>query len=140
SFLPDRYGNDYQVVKGRVSRNYSVGSSSDLPKDLFRQSVLPRLHRVDKKHRLSASCSQLRPLDEDNALSHEGKHSKRKSISAYFSHLKMFGGRKEMDILKKELEEELKLSTEDPRSHAWYHGPLTREVHIPHYICCIRIN
>ncbi|KAK5623214.1 hypothetical protein CRENBAI_017792 [Crenichthys baileyi] len=53
---------------------------------------------------------------------------KRKSISAYFSHLKMFGGRKEMDILKKELEEELKLSTEDPRSHAWYHGPLTREV------------
>ncbi|MED6274661.1 hypothetical protein CHARACLAT_018561 [Characodon lateralis] len=67
-------------------------------------------------------------------------YSKRKSISAYFSHLKMFGGRKEMDILKKELEEELKLSTEDPRSHAWYHGPLTREVHIPHYICCIRIN
>lgn len=33
-----------------------------------------------------------------------------------------------MDSLKKELEEELKLSTEDPRSHAWYHGPLTREV------------
>ncbi|XP_061840177.1 breast cancer anti-estrogen resistance protein 3 homolog isoform X2 [Nerophis lumbriciformis] len=32
-----------------------------------------------------------------------------------------------MDSLKKELEEELKLSTEDPRSHAWYHGPLTRE-------------
>lgn len=39
----------------------------------------------------------------------------------------MFGGRKEMDILKKELEEELKLSTEDLRSHAWYHGPLSRE-------------
>ncbi|GAA6221635.1 breast cancer anti-estrogen resistance protein 3-like [Lates japonicus] len=32
-----------------------------------------------------------------------------------------------MDLLKRELEEELKLSTEDPRSHAWYHGPLTRE-------------
>ncbi|CAJ1054041.1 breast cancer anti-estrogen resistance protein 3 homolog isoform X2 [Xyrichtys novacula] len=32
-----------------------------------------------------------------------------------------------MDSLKKELEEELKLSTEDPRSHAWYHGPLSRE-------------
>nr|XP_057944013.1 breast cancer anti-estrogen resistance protein 3 homolog isoform X1 [Doryrhamphus excisus]XP_057944022.1 breast cancer anti-estrogen resistance protein 3 homolog isoform X1 [Doryrhamphus excisus] len=32
-----------------------------------------------------------------------------------------------MDVLKKELEEELKLSTEDPRSHAWYHGPLSRE-------------
>uniref|UniRef100_A0A3B5L4C6 SH2 domain containing 3A n=1 Tax=Xiphophorus couchianus TaxID=32473 RepID=A0A3B5L4C6_9TELE len=39
----------------------------------------------------------------------------------------MFGGRKEMDILKKELEEELKLSTEDLRSHAWYHGSLRRE-------------
>lgn len=35
-------------------------------KDLFRQSVLPRLHRADKKHRLSASCSHLRPLDEDH--------------------------------------------------------------------------
>ncbi|XP_054912389.1 breast cancer anti-estrogen resistance protein 3 homolog isoform X2 [Poeciliopsis prolifica] len=127
SFLPDRYDCDYQVVKRKVSRQYSLGSSSDLPKDLFRQHVLPRLHRTDKKHRLSASCSQLRPLDEDSALSQEGKRSKRKSISAYFSHLKMFGGRKEMDILKKELEEELKLSTEDLRSHAWYHGSLRRE-------------
>ncbi|XP_038141265.1 breast cancer anti-estrogen resistance protein 3 homolog isoform X2 [Cyprinodon tularosa] len=126
SCLPDRYESDYQVVKRRVSRKYSLGSS-DAPKDLFRQSVLPRLQRADKKHRLSSSCSQLRPLDEDNTLSHEGKHSKRKSISAYFSHLKMFGGRKEMDLLKKELEEELKLSSEDVRSHAWYHGPLTRE-------------
>lgn len=34
-----------------------------------------------------------------------------------------------MDVLKKELEEELKLSTEDLKSHAWYHGPLGREVH-----------
>ncbi|XP_051242548.1 breast cancer anti-estrogen resistance protein 3 homolog isoform X2 [Dicentrarchus labrax] len=32
-----------------------------------------------------------------------------------------------MESLKKELEEELKLSTEDLRSHAWYHGPLSRE-------------
>ncbi|XP_059189787.1 breast cancer anti-estrogen resistance protein 3 homolog isoform X1 [Centropristis striata] len=32
-----------------------------------------------------------------------------------------------MDSLKKELEEELKLSTEDPTSHAWYHGALSRE-------------
>ncbi|XP_013866820.1 breast cancer anti-estrogen resistance protein 3 [Austrofundulus limnaeus] len=39
----------------------------------------------------------------------------------------MFGGRKEMDLLKKELEEELKLGTSDLRSHAWYHGLLSRE-------------
>ncbi|XP_070710366.1 breast cancer anti-estrogen resistance protein 3 homolog isoform X2 [Pempheris klunzingeri] len=32
-----------------------------------------------------------------------------------------------MESLKKELEEELKLSTDDPRGHAWYHGPLSRE-------------
>ncbi|XP_062865486.1 breast cancer anti-estrogen resistance protein 3 homolog isoform X2 [Trichomycterus rosablanca] len=32
-----------------------------------------------------------------------------------------------MDSLKKELEEELKLSTDDIRSHAWYHGQLQRE-------------
>ncbi|KAM8842072.1 breast cancer anti-estrogen resistance protein 3 homolog isoform 1-T1 [Synchiropus picturatus] len=32
-----------------------------------------------------------------------------------------------MDSLKKELEEELKQNTEDPRSHAWYHGALSRQ-------------
>ncbi|XP_077426271.1 LOW QUALITY PROTEIN: breast cancer anti-estrogen resistance protein 3 homolog [Vanacampus margaritifer] len=122
-------------MERRVSRKYSLGSSMDLvkpSKDLFRQSVLPRLHRTDKKQRLSASCSQLRPLDEDRASGtlggcRESKRSKRRSVAAYLSQLKVFGGRKEMDSLKKELEEELKLSTEDPRSHAWYHGPLTRE-------------
>ncbi|XP_061626299.1 breast cancer anti-estrogen resistance protein 3 homolog isoform X2 [Phyllopteryx taeniolatus] len=122
-------------MERRVSRKYSLGSSMDLvkpSKDLFRQSVLPRLHRADKKQRLSASCSQLRPLNEDHAFAtldgcRESKRSKRRSVAAYLSHLKVFGGRKEMDSLKKELEEELKLSTEDPRSHAWYHGPLTRE-------------
>ncbi|XP_072270341.1 breast cancer anti-estrogen resistance protein 3 homolog [Pyxicephalus adspersus] len=31
------------------------------------------------------------------------------------------------EMLKKELEEELKLSSEDLRSHAWYHGPLSRQ-------------
>ncbi|XP_064420469.1 SH2 domain-containing protein 3C isoform X2 [Latimeria chalumnae] len=30
--------------------------------------------------------------------------------------------------LRKELEEELKLSSKDPRSHAWYHGRIPREV------------
>uniref|UniRef100_UPI0037E95F4C SH2 domain-containing protein 3A isoform X1 n=2 Tax=Semicossyphus pulcher TaxID=241346 RepID=UPI0037E95F4C len=122
-------------VKRRVSRKYSLGSSMDLvkpKKDLFRQSVLPRLQRADKKHRLSASCSQLRPLNEDKTNSdtescQDSKHSKRRSVSAYFSQLKVFGGRRDMDALKKELEEELKLSTEDLRSHAWYHGPLSRE-------------
>uniref|UniRef100_A0A673ZM12 Breast cancer anti-estrogen resistance protein 3-like n=1 Tax=Salmo trutta TaxID=8032 RepID=A0A673ZM12_SALTR len=34
---------------------------------------------------------------------------------------------REMDSLKKELEEELKLSADDLRSHAWYHGPIGRE-------------
>ncbi|KAM6940431.1 breast cancer anti-estrogen resistance protein 3 homolog isoform 1-T1 [Xenentodon cancila] len=108
---------------------HSLGSSMDLekPKDLFRQSILPRLQRADKKHRLSASCSQLRPLSEDNVVNQESKHRRRKSISTYFSHLKVFGGRKDMDLMKKELEEELKLGTEDPRSHAWYHGSLSRE-------------
>lgn len=32
------------------------------------------------------------------------------------------------DKLKKELEEELKLSSEDLRSHAWYHGRIPRQV------------
>ncbi|KAM8878252.1 breast cancer anti-estrogen resistance protein 3 homolog isoform 3-T8 [Spinachia spinachia] len=53
--------------------------------------------------------------------------SKRRSVSAYLSQLKVFAGRRDMDSFKKELEEELKLSTDDPRSHAWFHGPLSRE-------------
>ncbi|KAI1886524.1 hypothetical protein AGOR_G00196640 [Albula goreensis] len=53
--------------------------------------------------------------------------SKRKSVAVYLSQLKVFGGKRGMDSLKKELEEELKLSTEDLRSHAWYHGQLHRE-------------
>uniref|UniRef100_A0A3Q3WR74 SH2 domain containing 3A n=1 Tax=Mola mola TaxID=94237 RepID=A0A3Q3WR74_MOLML len=87
-----------------------------LRKDLFRQSLLPRLQQADKKHRLSDSCSQLRPLNEDKSLSETERCQSRKQ-----------SGQREMDSLKKELEEELKLSTEDPRSHAWYHGPLSRE-------------
>ncbi|XP_067086567.1 breast cancer anti-estrogen resistance protein 3 isoform X1 [Osmerus mordax] len=31
------------------------------------------------------------------------------------------------DKMRKELEEELKTSSEEPRSHAWYHGPLPRQ-------------
>ncbi|XP_061575954.1 breast cancer anti-estrogen resistance protein 3 homolog isoform X2 [Cololabis saira] len=129
SALTNSFEYGEQVVKRRVRRKHSLGSSMDVekPKDLFRHSILPRLQRADKKHRLSASCTQLRPLNEDNAVNQESKHSRRKSISAYFSHLKVFGGRKDMDSMKKELEEELKLGTEDPRSHAWYHGPLSRE-------------
>ncbi|KAM3864632.1 breast cancer anti-estrogen resistance protein 3 homolog [Diretmus argenteus] len=120
------------VMERRVTRKYSLGSSLDLVrpgKDLFRHSVLPRLQRSDKTT-VSASCSQLRPLKEDNSDTdhpQDRKRSKRRSVSAYLSQLKVFGGRREMDSLKKELEEELKLSTEDLRSHAWYHGALSRE-------------
>ncbi|XP_034741333.1 breast cancer anti-estrogen resistance protein 3 homolog isoform X2 [Etheostoma cragini] len=134
SYLTERPKSGVQMER-RVSRKYSLGSSMDLVKprkDLFRQSVLPRLQRADKKTRLSASCSQLRPLNEDNTISEaersqDSKRSKRRSVSAYFSQLKVFGGRRDMDLMKKELEEELKLSTDDPTSHAWYHGPLSRE-------------
>ncbi|TTE81764.1 Breast cancer anti-estrogen resistance protein 3 [Bagarius yarrelli] len=41
--------------------------------------------------------------------------------------LEVFSNRKDMESLKKELEEELKLSTDNVRSHAWYHGQLHRE-------------
>ncbi|XP_052370892.1 uncharacterized protein LOC127928031 [Oncorhynchus keta] len=121
------------VEELRVSRKYSLGSSLDLVKprkDLFRQSVLPRLRR---KVTVSASCSQLHPLEEGLspglAPEQTRKRSKRRSVTAYLSQLKVFGGSREMDSLKKELEEELKLSTDDLRSHAWYHGPVGREVH-----------
>ncbi|KAJ0050802.1 hypothetical protein NL108_006156, partial [Boleophthalmus pectinirostris] len=111
-------------VERRVSRKHSLGSSMDLVnprKDLFRQSVLPHLQRADSKHRLSASCSQLQPLTEDHKdQSEEGK--RRYSTPTVFR-----SGRREMDSLKKELEEELKQSTDDVRSHAWYHGSLNRE-------------
>lgn len=38
--------------------------------------------------------------------------------------------------LKKELEEELQLSSEDLRSHAWYHGRIPRHVCYSLSFCC----
>ncbi|XP_051560094.1 breast cancer anti-estrogen resistance protein 3 homolog isoform X1 [Myxocyprinus asiaticus] len=112
---------------GRVTRKYSLASSLDLVKpktDLFRQSIVPRLRRRDN-HRVSASCLQLpaQTNEEDHASS--SKHSRRKSVTAFIS--QVFSGLKDMDSVKKELEEELKLNPEDLRSHAWYHGQLSRE-------------
>ncbi|XP_030636176.1 breast cancer anti-estrogen resistance protein 3 [Chanos chanos] len=128
-----------------VARKHSVGSTFDLLKprhDLFRQSIVPRL-RCHDDNRRSASCSLLHALEEDQEPRpphRREKHSreifragqrvlevvsKRKSVAAFFN--QVFGGRKDMDSLRKELEEELKLSTEDLRSHAWYHGQLQRE-------------
>ncbi|CAB1344170.1 unnamed protein product [Coregonus sp. 'balchen'] len=83
-------------------------------KDLFRQSVLPRLRR---KVTVSASCSQLHPLEEGLSQGHTPKQDHGQTRK-----------RRGMDSLKKELEEELKLSADDLRSHAWYHGPIHREV------------
>ncbi|XP_036413558.1 breast cancer anti-estrogen resistance protein 3 homolog isoform X2 [Colossoma macropomum] len=113
------------VTHSRVSRKFSLGSSLDgvKPADLFRQSIVPRLRRHDS-NRLSTSCSQLLTDPELDTTNHN-KLSKRKSVGGFIS--QVFSGRREMDSLKKELEEELKLSTEDIRSHAWYHGQLQRE-------------
>ncbi|RXM93285.1 SH2 domain-containing protein 3C [Acipenser ruthenus] len=35
--------------------------------------------------------------------------------------------------LRRELEEELKLSSSDPRSHGWYHGRIPRECELRAY-------
>ncbi|XP_016392437.1 breast cancer anti-estrogen resistance protein 3-like [Sinocyclocheilus rhinocerous] len=112
-----------------MSRKLSLASSLDLVKpttDLFRHSIVPRLRRRDN-HRVSASCLQLpsHTCDEDHAPSTKHKLSRRKSVTAFIS--QVFSGLKDMDSLKKELEEELKLSSEHLRSHAWYHGQLQRE-------------
>ncbi|KAG9262855.1 breast cancer anti-estrogen resistance protein 3-like [Astyanax mexicanus] len=108
----------------RVSMKFSLGSTLDRakPTNLFRQSIVPRLRRRDN-HRLS-SCSQL-PTDPELDTINQRKQSKRRSVGGLIT--QVFSGHKEMDSLKKELEEELKLSTEDIRSHAWYHGQLPRE-------------
>ncbi|XP_016308262.1 breast cancer anti-estrogen resistance protein 3-like isoform X2 [Sinocyclocheilus anshuiensis] len=125
---PEKESNS-TVTTGTMSRKLSLTSSLDLVKpttDLFRHSIVPRLRRRDN-HRVSASCLQL-PLhtcDEDHAPSSKHKLSRRKSVTAFIS--QVFSGLKDMDSLKKELEEELKLSTEDLRSHAWYHGQLQHE-------------
>ncbi|XP_046693397.1 breast cancer anti-estrogen resistance protein 3 homolog isoform X3 [Silurus meridionalis] len=109
------------LAKGKkVNRKFSLSSS-----DLFRQSIIPRLSRRDN-HTLSISCSNLHPLnDRHHTLTLKPKHSKRRSVGVFIA--QVFSNRKDMDSLKKELEEELKLSTDDIRSHAWYHGQLHRE-------------
>ncbi|XP_053333698.1 breast cancer anti-estrogen resistance protein 3 homolog isoform X2 [Clarias gariepinus] len=109
----------FQAKEKKVSRKFSFSSA-----DLFRQSIVPRLSRRDS-HTLSRSCSTLHPLDDQHrSLTLKPKHSKRRSVGVFIA--QVFSNRKDMDM-KKELEEELKLSTDDIRSHAWYHGQLQRE-------------
>ncbi|XP_055060031.2 breast cancer anti-estrogen resistance protein 3 homolog isoform X2 [Misgurnus anguillicaudatus] len=113
----------------KTNRKYSRTSSLDPVKpttNLFRRSIVPRLRRRDN-YRDSTPCLHLPPhiQEDDDTLSVKHKLSRRKSVSAFIS--QVFSGLKDMDSLKKELEEELKLSTDDLRSHAWYHGQLARE-------------
>ncbi|XP_053472262.1 breast cancer anti-estrogen resistance protein 3 homolog isoform X2 [Ictalurus furcatus] len=121
-FLPSSltHTEHFQASGKKVSRKFSFSSS-----DLFRQSIVPRFSRRDSRT-LSSSCSSLHPLDErSHTICIKPKHSKRKSVGIFIA--QVFSNRKDMDSLKKELEEELKLSTDDIRSHAWYHGQLQRE-------------
>ncbi|XP_065125650.1 breast cancer anti-estrogen resistance protein 3 homolog isoform X4 [Paramisgurnus dabryanus] len=113
----------------KTNRKYFRTSSLDPVKpttNLFRRSIVPRLHRRDN-YKDSTPCLHLPPhiQEDDHSLSVKHKLSRRKSVSAFIS--QVFSGLKDMDSLKKELEEELKLSTDDLRSHAWYHGQLARE-------------
>ncbi|KAJ8001428.1 hypothetical protein DPEC_G00169400 [Dallia pectoralis] len=144
------------VMERKVSRKHSMGSSMDLAKPWgtlprFRRtdkvsgscSQLLPLEEVfspgrdpEPDHGLTnkRSChtKPKKKSTENTRLSFRPKgiaarSGKRRSVGAYLSQLKLFGGGKEMDSLKKELEEELKMSTADLRSHAWFHGPIHRE-------------
>ncbi|XP_065125649.1 breast cancer anti-estrogen resistance protein 3 homolog isoform X3 [Paramisgurnus dabryanus] len=112
----------------KTNRKYFRTSSLDPVKpttNLFRRSIVPRLHRRDN-YKDSTPCLHLPPHIQEDDHSLSVKHKlRRKSVSAFIS--QVFSGLKDMDSLKKELEEELKLSTDDLRSHAWYHGQLARE-------------
>ncbi|KAG7316150.1 hypothetical protein KOW79_021016 [Hemibagrus wyckioides] len=113
-------GENFQPRGKKVSRKFSLSSS-----DLFRQSIIPRFSRRNN-HTLSISCTDLLPLDQQHhTLTIKPKSSKRRSVGVFIT--QVFSSHKNMDCLKKELEEELKLSTDDIRSHAWYHGQLHRE-------------
>ncbi|KAK2818328.1 hypothetical protein Q7C36_022261 [Tachysurus vachellii] len=110
----------FQARGKKISRKFSLSSS-----DLFRQSIIPRFSRRNN-HTLSISCTDLHPLDDQHhTITLKPKHSKRRSVGVFIA--QVFSSNKDMDCLKKELEEELKLSTDDIRSHAWYHGQLHRE-------------
>ncbi|XP_027008793.1 breast cancer anti-estrogen resistance protein 3 homolog isoform X2 [Tachysurus fulvidraco] len=110
----------FQARGRKISRKFSLSSS-----DLFRQSIIPRFRRRNN-HTLSISCTDLHPLDDQHhTITIKPKHSKRRSVGVFIA--QVFSSNKDMDSLKKELEEELKLSTDDIRSHAWYHGQLHRE-------------
>uniref|UniRef100_A0A8C5D914 Breast cancer anti-estrogen resistance protein 3-like n=1 Tax=Gouania willdenowi TaxID=441366 RepID=A0A8C5D914_GOUWI len=77
-----------------------------------RETILNQLSR--HRQRLDPHCGDSCPL---HASTHTHTHTHTQWLKKY----------SKMDSLKKELEEELKLSTEDTRSHAWYHGQRSRE-------------
>ncbi|XP_051776845.1 breast cancer anti-estrogen resistance protein 3 homolog isoform X1 [Erpetoichthys calabaricus] len=116
---------------------------------LFRQSILPRLW---KKERVS-SCRDLPTLVETSDSQVQEAHtdvsalvllcreekeeersqqdSKPEAVGVQQHRLTVSAEGRNMEArknqLKKELEEELKLSQDDLRSHAWYHGRIRPE-------------
>ncbi|KAK1153977.1 hypothetical protein AOXY_G29225 [Acipenser oxyrinchus oxyrinchus] len=95
-------------------------------------------HPSTLQERQSTATSTLRnpstrvaDTEETQLLTELLHNSRRTSVDAHPSPVKAAFEKCGMDStkekLKKELEEELKLSSEDLRSHAWYHGKIRRE-------------
>ncbi|XP_052460625.1 breast cancer anti-estrogen resistance protein 3 homolog isoform X2 [Carassius gibelio] len=122
-------------IHGTLPRKKKNGTSSPVKQWEMNGNIGSSVVPYPGRYRLPPS-----PLIH-NILEHQAFHSDRKSsvtskdgagMDPTMEYVKFSRDKYIMDgppeKLRRELEEELKLSSEEPRSHAWYHGAIPRQV------------
>ncbi|TRY57156.1 hypothetical protein DNTS_003255 [Danionella cerebrum] len=109
--------------------NGNPGSSAPSYSGRYRLPPSPLIHNIIEEHQgFSSDRKNSVKYRESAGMDPTMEYVKKSSvIGAKFSRDKyIMDGPPEK--LRRELEEELKLSSEEPRSHAWYHGAIPRQV------------
>ncbi|XP_026104777.1 breast cancer anti-estrogen resistance protein 3-like isoform X2 [Carassius auratus] len=122
-------------IHGTLPRKKKNGTSSPVKQWEMNGNIGSSVVPYPGRYRLPPS-----PLIH-NILEHQAFHADRKSsvtskdgagMDPTMEYVKFSRDKYIMDgppeKLRRELEEELKLSSEEPRSHAWYHGAIPRQV------------
>ncbi|XP_026125150.1 breast cancer anti-estrogen resistance protein 3 isoform X1 [Carassius auratus] len=123
-------------IHGTLPRKKKNGSGSSVKQWEMNGNMGSSVAPYPGRYRLPPS-----PLIHNIIEEHQAFHSDRKSsftsrdgagMDPTMEYVKFSRDKYIMDgppeKLRRELEEELKLSSEEPRSHAWYHGAIPRQV------------
>ncbi|XP_048067437.1 breast cancer anti-estrogen resistance protein 3 isoform X1 [Megalobrama amblycephala] len=119
--LPRKKKNSTGSPVKQWEMNGNVGSSAAPYPGRYRLPPSPLIHNIIEEHQAFYSNRKGSVTSRDGA-----------GMDPTMEYVKFSRDKYIMDgppeKLRRELEEELKLSSEEPRSHAWYHGAIPRQV------------